>query len=193
MQVSATTLGREYGLTPIEMNRVLQKLGYLVKGLDGYDLTEKALDFAVEKGHHRGTGGYSCYNAYWITRTFDDSIKDVLQITPELIEEVRNELSSERAARYAAQAAARAKADADFLAKQVSDNIPEVSETLTKGIDEEMVAKLKKAGIIGLTAVSAILLAYGIYKLTPKVKAWWSEQKKRDSVDRIETKANEKI
>lgn len=193
MQVSATALGREYGLTAVEMNRALQKLGYLVKGLDGYELTEKALDFAVEKGHHRGTGGYSCYNAYWTTRTFDESIKAGLQITPELIEEVREELSLERAARYATQAAERAKANADFLAKQASESLPEVPERIVKGLDEDLVAKIKKAGILGITAVTVTLLAYGIYKLTPKVKAWWAEQKKSDSVGRTDTKADEKI
>lgn len=181
MQLSATNLGKDYGLTGQEMNRVLQKLGYLVKGFDGYDITEKALDYAVEKAHHRGTGGYSSYNANWITRTFDDSIKDVLQITPELIEEVKTELASERATRFAAQATARAKANADFLAKQATENIPEFSETITQVLDEEVMAKLKKAGIIGVTVTGTMLLVYGIYKFSPKVKAWWVERKKHDS------------
>ena len=80
MQISARTLGQEYGLTAEEMNRVLAKQGFL-KGKPGdYSVTQKALQYAVEKDFHRGTGGYASYNLYWTTRTFDDSIKEALDV-----------------------------------------------------------------------------------------------------------------
>lgn len=85
MQVSARILGQDYGLTAEEMNRVLVKLGFLKGSPGDYSLTEKAMQYAVEKDFHRGTGGYSCYNRYWTTRTFDNSIKEVLDVSAELM------------------------------------------------------------------------------------------------------------
>ena len=85
MQVSARILGRDYGLTAEEMNRVLVKQGFLQGRPGDYSVTQKALQYAAEKDFHRGTGGYASYNRYWTTRTFDDSIKNVLNISSELI------------------------------------------------------------------------------------------------------------
>ena len=121
MQVSARILGQEYGLTAEEMNRVLVKQGFLQGTPGDYSVTQKALQYVVEKDFHRGTGGYACYNRYWTTRTFDDSIKEVLDVSAELINEVRGEIAADRAARYAAQAAARAQANTDFLSKQAAE------------------------------------------------------------------------
>ena len=118
MQVSARILGQNYGLTAEEMNRVLVKQGFLQGAPGNYSVTQKALHYAVEKDFHRGTGGYACYNRYWTTRTFDDSIKDVLDVSADLIKEVRDEIAADRAARYAAQAVARTQANADFLANK---------------------------------------------------------------------------
>lgn len=67
------------------MNRVLVKEGFLTGQPGDYSLTEKAMNFAKEQDFHRGTGGYSWYNRYWTTRTFDDSIKKLLNVTPERI------------------------------------------------------------------------------------------------------------
>lgn len=142
MQVSARILGQDYGLTAEEMNRVLVKLGFLKGSPGDYSLTEKAMQYAVEKDFHRGTGGYSCYNRYWTTRTFDDSIKEVLDVSAELISEVRDEIATARAARYAAQAAARAQADAEFLAKQAAEKAAreaaEIAAMETEGTYRQM-------------------------------------------------------
>lgn len=177
MQMSARILGQEYGLTAEEMNRVLVKLGFL-KGFPGeYSLTEKALQYAVEQDYHRGTGGYSCYNRYWTTRTFDDSIKEVLDISTELISEVRGELAASRTARYAAQAAARAQANTEFLAKQVAEKAAlETAERAAKET-EKLITKWKKAGKIGLVVSGVIIVGYGIHRAAPKVKSWWIERK----------------
>jgi len=183
MQVSATILGKSYGLTGQEMNRVLQKLGYLSKVSDGYDITDKAIDYVVEKCHHRGPGGYSRYNVDWVTRTFDDSIKEVITITPELINEVKTELTSERTARYAALVAARAQANADFLAKQATENIIENTDPTFIKLNEETLCTLKKSGIIGIAAIGTILLAYGVYKVTPKIKAKLAKNKEQKNIN----------
>lgn len=183
MQMSATVLGQEYGLTGEEMNRVLQKLGFLKGSPGDYSLTEKALEYAVEKDFHRGTGGYSWYNRYWTTRTFDDSIKEVLDVSNELINEVRNELATARSARYAAQSAARIQANAEFLAKQAAEKAAtEAAERATIEA-EEIIAKWKKAGVFGLVVGGAFIVGYGIYKATPKVKEWWDERKQETKED----------
>ncbi|MFR8183825.1 MAG: hypothetical protein ACLU9P_13530 [[Ruminococcus] torques] len=49
MQLSATELGKEYGLSGEEMNRVLVKLGYLMGEPGDYDVTIKGSPYAVTK------------------------------------------------------------------------------------------------------------------------------------------------
>ena len=172
MQMSARILGQEYGLTAEEMNCVLVKLGFLKGSPGDYSLTEKALQYAIEQDFHRGTGGYSCYNRYWTTRTFDESIKQVLDVSSELISEVRDEIATARAARYAAQAAARAQANAEFLAKQAAKKAAaEVAERAAIET-EELIAKWKTACKIGLMIGGVLIVGYGVYKIMPKVKKW---------------------
>lgn len=60
------------------MNALLFDHGYLDGGPGDYSLTEKGKPYGSEKDHHRGTGGYSSYNANWTTRTWDDGIVDAL-------------------------------------------------------------------------------------------------------------------
>ena len=181
MQVSARILGRDYGLTAEEMNRVLVKQGFLQGAPGDYSVTQKALQYAVEKDFHRGTGGYACYNRYWTTRTFDDSIKEVLDVSADLINEVRNEIAAERAARNAAQAVARAQANADFLVKQAAEKAAqEAAETATLEA-ENILGKWKKVGKIGLVVGGVILVGYGVYRVTPKVKAWWDEHRHHEN------------
>ena len=177
MQISARTLGQEYGLTAEEMNRVLAKQGFLQGKPGDYSVTQKALQYAVEKDFHRGTGGYASYNRYWTTRTFDDSIKEALDVSADLISEVRSEIAADRAARYAAQAAARAQANADFLAKQAAEKAAQEAAELTALKTEKLIATWRKAGKIGLAVSGVIILGYGIYKVTPKVKSWWNERR----------------
>lgn len=181
MQVSARILGQDYGLTAEEMNRVLVKLGFL-KGEPGdYSLTEKAMEYAVEKDFHRGTGGYSCYNRYWTTRTYDDSIKEVLDVSTELIREVRAEIAAARAARYAAQAAARAQAEAEFLARQAAEKAACEAAEKAAMETEELIVKWRKAGKIGLIIGGVALVGYGVYKVTPHIKKWWKERHQIES------------
>lgn len=168
MQISARILGQEYGVTGAEMNRILVKLGFL-KGQPGnYSITEKAMKYAIEKDFHRGTGGYAQYNRYWTTRTFDESIKNALDITPQIIQEVRKEMADERAVRCAIQAAERAKANSDFLAKQAAERaIVEATELAARA----KMDTVKKAGLAGTVIICVFAGGYGVYKLAYKIKA----------------------
>lgn len=157
MQVSASILGRDYGLTGEQMNRVLVKLGFLTGEPGAYTITEKAKDYVIENYHHRGTGGYSQYNAYWTTRTFDDSIKEVLNVTDELIAEVREELAAHRAA---------------IRAERVEEVVEEAKEHII--IDEDA---LKKLAIGGAVIAGIVGVGYGTYKLAPRIKKWWVDRK----------------
>lgn len=171
MQVSARVLGKDYGLTAEEMNRILVKQGFL-QGVPGdYSVTQKGLQYAVEKNFHRGTGGYSRYNCYWTTRTFDDSIKEALDVSADLIDEVRSEIAVERAARYAAQATVRAQANAIFLSKQAAEKAAHETAERIALEEEELIAKLKTAGKTSLIVGGVIIIGYGIYK----AKERWAE------------------
>ena len=81
MGVSARTLGQQYGLTAAEMNRVLVKKGILAGNPGDYYLTELGDLYGATKHFHRGCGGSAQYNRYWSERTYDESIKNVLNIT----------------------------------------------------------------------------------------------------------------
>lgn len=180
MQVSARVLGQEYGLTGEEMNRLLFKQGILTGEPGSYDLTPKGLQYAVSKDFHRGTGGYSQYNRYWTTRTYDEKIKDVLDLSEDAIAEVKKEVANMRAARYAAQAVARATADAEFIAKETAKQALEdkpAKETF------ERIAKYKKIGKVSLVVSGVVVTGYGIYKVAPKVKKWWITRKEHTNKD----------
>lgn len=181
MQVSARILGQEYGMTAQEMNCALEKLGFLVGEPGNYSPTEKAMEYVVEKDFHRGCGGYSWYNRYWTTRTFDDSIKDALNITPELKAEIRSELSAVRLARAAERAASSAKAEADFLASQAAKEAAEKTAVEAEEAFQKNMKNLKKAGLIGLGIAAAVGAGYGIYKAVPHVKKWWNDRKQKNN------------
>lgn len=170
MMLSAKNLGAEYGLNSEEMNRVLVKLGFLTGTPGDYDLTPLGRQYAQTECHHRGPGGYSMYNRDWITRKYDESIKEALDITSDLKNEVRKEIADARAARYAAMKAARAKADADFLAKEAAKKAAEIAEQERVREELENMAKLKKIGKIGIAVAGGALIGYGIYRLVKHVK-----------------------
>lgn len=171
MQVSARILGKDYGLTAEEMNRVLHKLGFLEGKPGDYSLTEKALQYGAEKNWHRGNGGYSQYNRYWTTRTFDDSIKKVLDsdISADLIKEVRAQSSAARVARYAElakQSAAKDVAMAGEAAQKTS--VPALGH----------IKKLTKGEKTVIIILGTIVVGYSIYKVVPRVKSWNNNRKK---------------
>ena len=170
MLLSATDLGKAYGLTSEEMNRVLVKRGILTGDPGDYDLTPLGRKYAHTESHHRGTGGYSMYNRAWTTRKFDESIKEVLDVTSELKDEVRTEIANARAAKSAAMKAAREKANADFIAKQAAKKTTELAEKEKERKELESIIRLKKIGRIGLILVGTALVAYGTYRLVKYIK-----------------------
>ena len=132
------------------------------------------MKYVIEKDFHRGNGGYMQYNRYWTTRTFDDSIMSDLSITPEFADDVRQELSTKRAERTALMMAERAKADARFLAKYNSDIIEESCH------DQVNTSKgLGTVETVFLIASGLSMLGYGVYRVTPKVRKWWSNRKSK--------------
>lgn len=186
MQVSARILGQEYGLTGEEMNRLLFKQGILTGEPGSYDLTSKGLQYAVSKDFHRGTGGYSHYNRYWTTRTYDESIKDVLDLSSEAIAEVKKEIADGRAIRYAAQKAAREKANAEFLAKEAAKKAEKIAdETAAKQLFER-ISTYKRIGKIGIVITGVAATGYCIYKVLPKIKKEITTRKELAAKARID-------
>ena len=64
MQVSATILGKDYGVNGEEMNRILVKQGFLRGQPGNYSVTEKALKYATEKDKFLGLLLTSLFNCY---------------------------------------------------------------------------------------------------------------------------------
>jgi len=170
MGLSATELGKGYGLNGQEMNAALVELEYLTGQPGAYVPTAKGLPFITEVDHHRGNGGYSRYNRYWTTRTFDPAIKKELKITPELKEKVRADLKAARVARQQAQAAAQAEADALFQAKLAAEKQAKDAAAAAAKRAAENAAKVKKTGKIVLIVVCVAGISYAIYKLVPIIK-----------------------
>lgn len=79
MGKSARVLGWEFGRTAREMNELLKLHGYLYGNPGAYGLTEKGQQYAEEKYHSRGTGGYAQYNPSWETRTWNDETAAALK------------------------------------------------------------------------------------------------------------------
>ncbi|MGP4052615.1 hypothetical protein [Streptomyces sp. 2A115] len=61
------------------MNELLKDHGYLYGNPGAYGLTEKGQQYAEEKHHSRGTGGYAQYNRSWETRTWSDATAAALR------------------------------------------------------------------------------------------------------------------
>lgn len=177
--LSASDLGKLYGLTGEEMNRALVKLGF-IKGTPGdYDATDKGLPYIVTKAFHRGPGGYSQYNRDWITRSYDESIIDVMDVSDELIAAVKKEVADARAKRYADLVAARAKADAEFLINETRKKALKLEEEREAEAAVTRMANLKKVGKVTLVIVVSAGIVYGVYKATPYVKEWWNNRREK--------------
>ena len=203
MQMSASVLGKEFGLTGQEMNRVFVKYGFLEGEPGNYTPTEKAKEFLVERDNHRGNGGYSWYNRNWTTRTFDDSILNVIDIDDELIEEVRSELTEFRIAKKEARLAnevtvadlvQKAAHDAEAASEDTVEEV--VADTTENGnsINQEVATSalkdveiIKKAGKFGLIAFAASAGIYFLYKLVKK----HPDGKKKDNTESPEGPGDE--
>lgn len=169
MGKSARILGEEYGMSSQEMNVLLKNEGFLDGNPGDYTPTEKGLQFATEKDFHRGTGGYAQYNRDWTTRTWDDCIKDVLDVTPEKKQAARDAIASASKHASDVRRAEVAKAEANFLATgsaYISPKSQLDSEASTGTGDNNL---MKAVGI----GAGIALIVYGIYKAAPHIKHWW--------------------
>lgn len=191
MQISATGLGREYGLTGQEMNLVIAKLGYLIGEPGSYAPTEKAQEYVREYDHHRGCGGSPWYNRYWETRSYDDSIKDKLNVTPELIQEARDELSARRAAQRTARILASEQADREFLERQAQKAAEELAEKEAEIRREKGEENLRRAGEIAVFTLAIVGVSYAVYTLIPRVKKWWDARKEEKSQNEVPEESDE--
>lgn len=100
MGKSAHLLGEVLLITAEEMNELLKLNGFL-EGVPGdYQVTEEGKPYATERYEHRGPGGYSQYNRDWTIRTWDDSVLNAIDTSPEMIQEARDNVSERRRARY---------------------------------------------------------------------------------------------
>ncbi|MGX8700527.1 hypothetical protein [Caproiciproducens sp.] len=166
MRKSVRMLGSEYGLTSQEMNYILKEEGYLSGEAGEYSVTDKGAPFAEEEDFHRGTGGYAHYNRYWTTRTWDESLKDELNITADMKKAAKNAVAETRRQHWDDIKEARSEADAAFLERYKQNG--ENDNTLDDSSDDD--SNLSGAGLIigGL-----IVLGYGVYKAVPHVVRWW--------------------
>ena len=179
MGVSATVLGKDYGLNGQEMNAVLSELEYLSGKPGEYVPTAKGVPFITETDHHRGTGGYARYNRYWTTRTFDPSIKKELKITPELKEKVRADLKAARVARQQAQSTAQAEADVLLRAKIAAEKraIDSANEAAKRAAQNAVI--IKKVDKVVLIVACVAGVCYVLYKLLPVAKRKLKQQRNR--------------
>lgn len=162
---SATDLGRHFKATGEEINLLLKDQGFTYGSPGAYGVTQKGAPFGIQEYHQRGNGGYAYMNPSWEQTYWDDSIREVLEVTPERLAKVSADISANRLARSAARKAAQADADAAFLASQASDAAQSTSTTIDP----------RKLLIwVGL-ALLTVGVGYGIYNLSPVIKRKWDD------------------
>lgn len=173
---SARILGEDLGLNSQEMNQLLKDQGFLEGDPGAYVVTEKGAQFAKETDFHRGPGGYSWYNRDWTQRTWDESIKDVLDTSPESRQAARDAVAEARRLKWNAIKAERAEADAAFRASRPDLFPVEKAETaISDSTDsEDGLSGLAVAGIIAGGAALLAGIGYGVYKAAPHIKNWWN-------------------
>ena len=161
MSLSARLLGKRFGLTAQEMNRVLVKRGILQGTPGNYTLTELGKKYACVRDFHRGCGGYDFYNRYWETISYDESILDILNITDEVRKEAIAEIMDYRALQRAQRELEFAKDEAEQLAKA-----QKIIDDQIKRNHNLKIAGVSAAVIIGLAVTGVV-----VYKVVPKIKA----------------------
>lgn len=166
MGKSARLLGQEYGLTAEEMNWLLKEEGFLDGEPGAYYVTEKGAPYASESDFHRGVGGYSFYNRYWTQRTWDESIKEVLDVSPEMIS----------ASRQAIMIARQQRREAISAEQALSEKTSEPFDISRVPADGNGMSALIKTGIIAGGTLIVAGISYGFYKASPYIKKWWNKK-----------------
>lgn len=156
---SAQVLGHKLGLTAEEVNFALKEAGLLSGNPGAYGVTELGAKFAAEQHHHRCTGGYAHYNRHWETRTWDESVVDLLDLTADRMNQIRKSVAdARRAVRAARNGAAVAAA-------------PASTAITTRGGASVSLVKRDHARLAAAAAA-----AYGIYKAVPFVQRFWVQR-----------------
>jgi hypothetical protein len=154
MGKSVRILGQEYGLTSEEMNYALKEEGFLGGEPGNYTLTEKGAEYGEERTNSNGYGGSA--QRTWYTKTWNDSILNKLNLSPERIAEIREEVSEARRERRATREAA---AEAYWMSFESDD---EMDEPEYGGNHTVLKATLAVVGL-GLAGL-------GVYKLSKHLK-----------------------
>lgn len=175
MVKSARILGKDYGLTAQEMNQLLKDQGFLDGNPGEYFVTEKGAPFAKEIDFHRGSGGYAQYNRYWTERTWDESIKDVLDTSAESRDTARAAVAEARRIKWDKIKTDRAEAEAAFRASR-PDLFPVEMPTEPHPPSDQSSNGWATAGKVASDIGLAALAGYGIYKAAPHIKKWWCEK-----------------
>lgn len=174
MGISARILGKDYGLNAQEMNQLLKDQDFL-DGVPGdYIVTEKGAPFAKETDFHRGSGGYPQYNRDWTQRSWDESIRSVLDTSPERCQAARDTVAEARHARLDARRIAQAEADAAFRASR-PDLFPNEqihSDIMSSDGNDKGLNGLAIAGIVVAGTAIGAGVCYVIHKAAPCVKRW---------------------
>lgn len=133
------------------MNELLKLHGYLYGNPGAYGLTEKGQQYAEEKYHSRGTGGYAQYNPSWETRTWSDetvaALKADMEANPGGFDAGDSPTEEEETSPY------------EPLSDYSSSGHDDVSRPSQKGL------------VIGGAVVAALLIA-------PHVKPFWNNKVK---------------
>ena len=175
---SARVLGIDYGLNSQEMNQLLKDQGFLDGYPGKYVVTEKGAPFANETYFHRGPGGYAQYNRDWTQRTWNESIIEALDTSPESCQAARDAVAQARRAKWAAIKARRAEADAAFRASRPDLFPPEKDDlaSTSSSDTEDGLSGLAIAGIIAGGAALCAGIGFCIHKAAPHVQKWWHEK-----------------
>lgn len=176
MKLSASQLGKMLGLTGEEMNQLLYNLGILSGEPGNYDFTEFGKKYGESQAHHRGTGGYSCYNRYWVTHKYDDSILEFLQNKHEEIKIAKKLVKDRRKNRLDLQKVERVRADMRFLGNGLAQNTTELVNVQKQIDGQKNIRSMSRLGKAGLLLACVSVISYGTYKIIDTAKKRKSEE-----------------
>ena len=162
MGKSARVLGSDLHLTAEEMNELFKLNGFLAGEPGDYQVTETGEPYATERYEHRGPGGYAFYNRDWTVLTWDDSVLDAMDTSPEIIQEARENVSERRRARYTADAE---EAEEDSL----------IDEEV-EGNDYESFDYVDPADVVKGVAIVGVIV--GAIIAAPHIKKFYTEKVK---------------
>lgn len=143
---------------------LLKEEDYLYGEPNAFGVTQKGEPFAHEKYEKRGTGGSAQYNPSWETVSWDQSILDELNITPERVREVQEAARQLRRDRAAAR-----EAEDEALRRAA----------LYDGASEP---RPLSGGDLLILAAVVVGAGYGIYKAVkavPRIRAWRAARAER--------------